>query len=137
MYRGACNCGHIKIELTLTRPIQDYTARTCDCSFCHEYGPQYVSDPEGLLTIRSANWDQVTKYRFGSETAQFIICSSCKTFVAATSKIGSQLYAVTNALSLQDGHDLRTQMVDFEGETVEERLSRRHTTWTPAVEISE
>ena len=132
---GGCDCGVVQIELKLTRPIEDYVARVCECSFCSQHSPRYVSDPKGLLSISSSDWGLVTKHQFGFQTADFLICSKCKVFVAATCQIESQSYAVTNIKALNDGpnDDMQTKLVDFDSETVEDRLLRRKSTWTPTI----
>ncbi len=132
-YSGGCACENISLDLKLTRPIDEFVARTCGCSFCKSHGAVYVSDPHGIVTIESSQWDSVEKFQFGSNTADFLICSKCQTFVAATSNIEESLFSVININCLKGiiVDDLQTKMVNFEGKIVKERLNRRALTWTP------
>jgi len=74
-------------------------------------------------------------YRFGSRTADYLICRRCGVYIGAVCETGSGLRAVINTNALRD----RAAFIavpaspDYEGETTEARLARRAANWTPAV----
>jgi hypothetical protein len=80
--------------------------------------------------------DRISHYRFGTGTAEVLICMNCGVVGAIVSEIEGRLYAVVNAHTL-DGFEVPADvpMVSFEGETVEERLERRKRGWIPEVEL--
>lgn len=134
-YVGGCECGLIRLQLALSLPLESHIARVCGCSFCSKYKPRYVSDPKGLVSVKVSDWDHIDVHRFGFRTADFLICSGCQVFVAATCKIETDVFAVTNINCLEKRmpDSFRTSRVNFESEESGERLNRRKLTWTPAV----
>ena len=77
----------------------------------------------------------LNKYRFGSETADFYVCSKCGVVPAVSSTIGGSLYAVVNVNTFEDidGLERVESRSDFSGEELEGRLDRRCRTWIPNV----
>lgn len=71
----------------------------------------------------------MTKYEFGSHTASFHFCANCGTFLLAVSMIGRHEYAVLNANTLDDHVASSVVQMDYEGEDIDGRLSRREATW--------
>lgn len=103
------------------------------------HGGAYTSDPAGELDITVRDERQLNRYRFGTETAEFYICSRCGVVLAVVSKINGRLYAVVNVNTFQnvDSSDLESADTDFEGESTKNRLDRRARTWIPAVRIND
>ena len=137
MINGRCHCGNIEIEFTHSH--QDIAVRACSCDFCLMHGGVYTSDPNGSLRINIQDNSLVNKYRFGTGTADFYICSRCGVVPAITSMIGSNLYAVVNVNAFQDidTSGFAKAITDFEGEATVERLNRRTRNWIPDVMINE
>jgi hypothetical protein len=75
----------------------------------------------------------VTRYRFGTESADFHVCSDCGVAPIVTCVMDGTRYAVVNANALDnvDKADLAVAAADFEGESMESRLARRRRNWTP------
>lgn len=69
-----CHCGAVELRVTLTDGLN--TARRCDCSFCRRRGAPAVSVPLDKLTIVKGA-DLLTRYQFGTNTAQHYFCSVC------------------------------------------------------------
>jgi hypothetical protein len=94
-----------------------------------------LSDPEGLLTVRADDWSLVERYRFGTRTCDFLICRRCGVFIAAVAGMNERLGAVVNVNCLDDRGRFTSVPVlhDFEGETIDNRSSRRAANWMPAV----
>ena len=94
-----------------------------------------ISDPEGLLELSADDWLLVEFYRFGTRTADFVICRRCGVFIAAISDLPTKPYAVVNVNCLDDRalFTAQAEMHEFQDETLEARTSRRMANWMPAV----
>jgi hypothetical protein len=81
----------------------------------------------------------VSKYAFGSETAEFHICAGCGIVHVVTSRIDERLYAVVhvNAFEGVDPSLLCRASASFEGEDTESRLASRKRSWIARVEYIE
>jgi hypothetical protein len=131
-HSGGCHCGALTVEFETDKPL---APRACQCSFCRERRARWVSDPGGSarLTIRP----ETVRYRFGTGTADFVICSRCGSCLAAVQQAGSGSIAVLNLNAFDDPHDeLEGEPMDFDGETVGTRTDRRKAHWT-RIEIIE
>ncbi len=80
----------------------------------------------------------VSRYRFGTETAEFYLCSRCGVVPFVTSAIEGNLYAVVNVNSFEgiDPSRFSRAVTDFDGETTKSRLDRRQRNWIPSVTIT-
>jgi hypothetical protein len=134
-HQGGCHCGNIHVRVRLSKPPEDNPLRACTCSFCRSHSPRMVSDPGGLFEVWADDWSLVENYRFGTGTCDFLICRRCGVFIAAVSEIMADARAVVNVNCLSDRERFTSvpAVQDFEGETVEDRLSRRATNWMPTV----
>ena len=94
-----------------------------------------ISDPEGLLELSADAWSLVELYRFGTRTADFVICRRCGVFIAAISDLSAEPHAVVNVNCLGDRalFTAQAEMHEFQDETLEARTSRRTVNWMPAV----
>jgi hypothetical protein len=129
-YAGACHCGNITVELASDHSPAELGTRTDTCSFCAKHGSLYTSDPAGSLAIAIADASRVHRYRFGTRTADFLICSECGVFVAAT----MDNLAVVNINVLADRAAFLSnpvQIADLDDESLDDRLARRRRRWTP------
>ena len=135
---GRCHCGNIEFIFKRTQPDQKIAVRACGCSFCQMHGGVYTSDPGGELEVSIRDEDLVSKYRFGTETAEFYICGHCGVVPVVVSEIDGQLYAVVNVNTFQnvDRSSLDKADTDFDGETTISRLDRRSRTWIPRVMVN-
>jgi hypothetical protein len=134
-HTGGCHCGNIHVLLRLPKPPEGTPVRTCTCSFCRSHNPRMISDPAGLLELSADDWSLVELYRFGTRTADFVICRRCGVFIAAISDMSTEPYAVVNVNCLDDRALFTAQeaMHEFQDETLEARTSRRTANWMPAV----
>jgi hypothetical protein len=132
-HRGGCHCGNLRLTLRLTRPPEDVRLRACGCSFCRAHNTRTTSDPNGTLDVWADDWALVERYRFGTGTAEFLICKRCGVYIGAVGNTASGTRAVTNTNCLDD-RALFTAGVaptDHDGEATEDRLARRAANWTP------
>ena len=131
LIRGGCHCGNISFILDWKPEPSEIPARACNCSFCTKHGGVWTSCPAGSLKVSVKDRSRVSKYAFGTKTAEFHICSACGIVPVVTSRIGGREYAVVsvNAFEGLDPALLRKAPITFEGESEESRLARRARNW--------
>jgi hypothetical protein len=80
----------------------------------------------------------VSRYRFGTATADFYVCSRCGAVPFVISEIDDHLYAVVNVNTFEDVDvsSLVRSSTNFDGEEAGDRLERRKRNWIPHVRIS-
>jgi len=128
---GGCHCGAIRYSFTLPDPEGRIPVRACGCTFCLKHGGVYTSHPEGSIEIIIGKAEDVERYRFGHETADFHICRNCGVVPVVTSEIGGKLHAVVNVNTFEDvsPDEFDRTAADFDGEEVDARLERRKHNW--------
>ena len=134
---GKCHCGNITYVLSWPGEGAEIPVRACSCTFCTKHGGTYTSHPEAALAAVVHDHAQLTRYRFGTGTADFHICARCGVVPFVTSTIGDRLYAVVNVNCFEgiDPARLVRRVADFDGETTESRLDRRTRNWIPSVTV--
>jgi len=135
--QGSCHCGNISFALRWEPQPTEIPARACGCSFCTKHGGVWTSCPSGALAVTVREPTLISKYSFGTSTAQFHICTRCGVVPVVTSEIDNRLSAVVsvNAFNNVSQSLLRRSAADFEGENVESRLARRKRGWIPNVQF--
>ena len=88
-HRGGCHCGNLRLSLRLSQAPADTRLRACGCSFCRAHNTRTTSDPDGAVDIRAADWSLVEFYRFGTGTAEFLICKRCGVYIGAVGETAS------------------------------------------------
>ena len=133
-FTGGCHCGNLDVRLTLSGPPAAVPLRACACSFCRAHATRTVSDPAGMFVITAADWDLVEHHRFGSGTADYLVCRRCGVYVGAVCETPAGLRAVANVNSLDQrgAFTMVPSAPDYDGETVAARLARRAANWMPA-----
>lgn len=128
IYRGSCHCGAISAEYETDEPV---SLRQDGCSFCSSRGVKSASDPNGRLILVSQL--RLMRYRFGHKTADFLVCPICGTYVAAQMKGPRGPVGVLNVvgLAISELKDEAATLASLEGESVDERIQRRLSRWTP------
>jgi hypothetical protein len=136
LIHGKCHCGNIAFTLTWDPDPREIPARACGCTFCTKHGGVWTSNPDGKLTVKVLDGSLVTRYRFGTETAEFHICSRCGIVPLVTSRIDDRLYAVVsvNAFEGVDPALLKRSPASFDGEGEASRLARRKRNWIAKVD---
>jgi len=135
LHTGGCHCGNITVALDLSLPPEEMPLRSCSCSFCRAHGTRTLSDRNGQVEITATDWSQVERYRFGSRTAEYILCRRCGVYIGAVCDTATGLRAVINTNCLQDraAFTRAPAAPDYDGEPTESRLARRSTNWMPAI----
>jgi hypothetical protein len=136
--KGKCHCENISYVLEWPGEGPGITTRACSCAFCSKHGGNWTShrDAELIADIRDAS--VVSKYRFGTKTADFYVCARCGVVPFVTSAIDDRLYAVVNVNTCDDidPSSLVRTATNFDGEGMGDRLERRKRNWIQAVRIS-
>ena len=86
------------------------------------------------FTVTDARWLQ--RYRFGRKTADFLICARCGVYVGARFDSDKGRYGILNVRVLPSASWAVAQPMDYEGEALESRSSRREARWTPVASES-
>lgn len=132
---GRCHCGNIAFTLDWPDDASDIPARACGCSFCRKHGGVWAANRDAALVVRVGDASLVSKYAFGTKTADFHVCARCGAVPLVTCELDDRLYAVVNVnvLDAVDPSRLRRSTADFEAEAVEARLDRRRRHWIAQV----
>jgi hypothetical protein len=132
---GSCHCRNIRFALEWEPDPEVIAARACDCTFCVKHGGLWTSNPHAALRIRVADPAHVSKYRFGTSTADFHVCNRCGVAPVVTSEIEGRLYAVVSVRAFDnvDRARIREAPISFGDEEAGDRLARRRRHWIPDV----
>ena len=131
LIRGNCHCQNISFVLAWEPEPGEIIARACGCSFCTKHGGVWTSCPTGRLEVTVRDPALVSRYAFGTATAEFHVCTRCGIVPLVTSRIRGGLYAVVsvNALESVAPALLRRVEATFDAESEEVRLARRMRNW--------
>jgi hypothetical protein len=131
LIHGKCHCGNISFSLTWEPDPAEIPVRACTCSFCTKHGGVWTSNPSSALEVVVKDPSLVSKYAFGTQTAEFHTCARCGIVPIVTSRIDNQLYAVVNVNAFDDVDQslFRRASASFDGEAAGSRLARRKRNW--------
>ena len=91
---GACHCGAVRFEVTLTDGL--HTARRSTCSYCAMRGAVAVSaDLDGISIISGS--DKLGTYRFKTMSAVHYFCSNCGIYTHHQRRSNPNQYGVNVA----------------------------------------
>ena len=135
---GSCHCGNLAFTLDWSPDPAEIPARACTCTFCSKHGGVWTSYPDGSLNVRVKDPAQISRYAFGTETADFHVCTQCGVVPLVTSAIDGKLYAVVNVNTFEnvDRALLRHTSSTVEGENTDDRLARRKRNWIANVTLT-
>ena len=130
---GSCHCANITFDFHLPDEGPVIAVRACGCSFCQKHRGVWTSHPQGLVKLSVDDPARVQRYRFGTKTADFHICSECGVAPVVSCEIDGSHYAVVNVHCFDnvDRAEFDESATDFEGEATEDRLARRKRNWSP------
>lgn len=139
LINGKCHCGNIVFSLEWPEASAEIPARACTCSFCVKHGGVWASNPGASLVAHVHDAALMSKYTFGTETANFHVCVRCGAVPFVSCAIDEQLYAVVNVNTFEgvDPACLRRSESNVDGEGVESRLARRKRNWIGNVQVVE
>ena len=120
-------------------PADRLPVRACPCSFCRAHGVLSTWDPRGQVGFVMRDPAMVSRYRFGLEVTEFLICGRCGVYMAALSDESSGTFAVLNLNAL----DCRDEVAEvpvrhgWARHAWERRWSRGDPCWTPVAGVVE
>lgn len=131
LIHGRCHCGNVAFAFGWEPDPVEIPARTCSCSFCSKHAGVWTSHPTGTLKVSVRDPSLVSRYVFGTRTAEFHVCARCGVVPVVTSHIERRLYAVVNVNTLEgvDPALLRHVSASLDGEGKDARLERRQRNW--------
>jgi hypothetical protein len=133
---GSCECGAVRFVFRAPQPLALMTARSCQCLYCQPRGSSYLSDADSALHVRVKELRYLYAHRFGTNTADFMHCVICNMQVFVRSEIEGHVYALVSAAALTGFDQLQDfNAVDYDGETLAQRLGRRSQAWIPELRI--
>jgi hypothetical protein len=137
-YPGGCHCGALTFVYDTELPVQAWSIRACQCSFCRAHGIHSTSDPRGTVAFRARQPDHLRRYRFGHGTTDFLICARCGVYIGALTEIFGSFFAIinTNALRAVPAGLEDAAPVSYDGESAQARSERRRDRWTPCAGIA-
>jgi hypothetical protein len=135
-HQGGCDCGAIQFEYTCSLPLEQLSARACQCSFCRPQATTYLSEPAAALRVSLRDKRYLYAHCFATRSADFMHCAVCNALVFVKSEIEGQDYAlvVARALSATPGGGAALA-VDYDKENLEQRLQRRAQSWISRLEV--
>lgn len=130
---GRCHCGNLSLIFHSPREPAKLGARACVCTFCRAKRLRWTSDPAGSVEISAADEAELSRYRFGTATADFLICRRCGQVAAALTSDEPTPRAVINVDILEHADTfVDAGPRDFDAEDLAARQARRANNWTPA-----
>ena len=93
-YQGACHCGAVRFEVTLSGGLD--SRRRCTCSFCRMRGAVAVSAAPEDFAI-TAGEGALTLYRFNTGVARHWFCSRCGIYTHHRRRSNPNQYGVNVA----------------------------------------
>ena len=136
VYKGACHCGEVTVELETDTDPTDIEVRECQCSFCRAHGAVSASDPNGRIRYIEQKPGAINRYQFGTKSCDFLICRKCGVYLGAVMDgDGTPGYSTTQIKHFEDRtlFTKTTRHPDYDGEPLKSRLARRKKNWTPIV----
>jgi hypothetical protein len=137
-HEGGCRCGALRFDYLCDLPLEALTARACQCHFCLPRGASYLSAPSGRLEVRLRDRRFLYAHVFGTGTAEFMHCALCNHLVFVRSEVEGNTYGLVVAGALGDPPGAEAPLaVNYQDESLAERLARRAAHWIPKLEIIE
>ena len=135
IFEGRCHCDAIGFTFRTSQPPAEWVVRACQCSFCRGHGARTISDPKGSVSFQVAVASKLKRYRFGTRSSEFLICRDCGVYVAALLTSNKGQFATLNINVIAAPLVVPEAVpVSYEGESGEQRQSRREQRWTPVAE---
>ncbi len=134
-FEGRCHCRAIGFYYSTELAPRDWSVRACQCSFCRGHGAHCTSDPKGSVRFLTTGSHGLVRYSFSLHTAEFLLCRGCGVYIAACvpAEHGSFATINLNTLAETPAELPQARAVSYDGETWEQRTTRRRERWTPVI----
>lgn len=138
VYKGACHCGAVTVELETDTAPATIDVRECRCSFCRAHGAESASDPAGRIRYIEREPGDINRYQFGTKTCDLFLCRHCGVYMGAVMDDDESPGFSTTQIRHFEDRALFTKSArhpDYDEEPLESRLARRRKTWTPIADL--
>jgi hypothetical protein len=134
LYLGSCHCQAIGFELQTRLPTSVWSVRACQCGFCRSHAARTTSDPAGAVRFVVTEPSQLSRYRFGLRSADFLVCRTCGVYIATVMSSPRGTFATLNVNTIQPSVQVSlAEPKSYEAESLEQRIARREELWTPVI----
>lgn len=118
--------------------VAEIPVAVCLCTFCAKHGAGWTSHRSAEFDAAVSAEPMFERYRFGTRSADFYVCSLCGAVPFVISEIEGHLYAVVNVNTFEEVETLLfvRSVTNFDGEDTQSRLGRRKDNWIRSVRIS-
>lgn len=132
-YKGECHCGAIGYTYSCDVDPAEWAIRACQCRFCRSHDALSASDPAATIAFVAHEPDLLQRYRFGLNTADFLICRQCGVYIGASIETPDGCFGIINTHALADPAPAISapQPASYEGEKTRDRVARRVERWSP------
>jgi hypothetical protein len=131
-FEGRCHCGAIGFTFRTSVPPEEWAVRECQCSFCRGHGARTTAGPHASVSFHVDDTSKLTRYRFGTRTTDFLICSGCGVYLGAVITSSGRQFATLNINTIRPAPDVpEAQPVSYDEESTDQRRTRREERWTP------
>jgi len=90
-----------------------------------------AAEPSGSAALTLG--PDIGRYRFGTNTTDYLVCGRCGVYAGAIAEIEAATYATLNLNAFDDPRpDLAGTPVSYDGEDAAAKAGRRREKWTPA-----
>lgn len=137
-YEASCHCDRQRLRYITQLPVEEWVIRSCQCSFCRRHGACTTRDPHSHVILQ-LDESALSRYRFGLETSDFLLCTVCGSYLGAVVEQNGRNYMTINTLNFVSEFRSRmqeTSPITYDTEPEEERIRRRVEAWVPVVEES-
>lgn len=136
-FDGSCHCEALAYAYETALPIERWTVRSCQCSFCRAHGTITTSDPDGRVEFHVRDEQALQRYRFGLRTADFLLCSRCGVYIGAQTATDRGAFAIVNTRALRPCPATLPEPVpaEYGAEDRSNRVRRRSARWTPLARL--
>lgn len=133
-FESRCHCGNIELSFETEKTSESLGVRSCTCSFCGPRNARSISDNAGRVEIRVKDEAELSRYRFGERTADFLVCRTCGAYMGAMfTDDDGRAYATVNSrfFARADEFPERGAHVSYAAEDAAAKRARRRHLWTP------
>lgn len=130
-FEGSCHCGVIGFTFSSHLSSESWRVHACQCSFCRRHGARTTSDPGGRVSFHIHDEAKLHRYRFGLQTADFLVCRWCGVYIGAVLSSPRGQFATLNVNTILGASVGQAEPTTYDGETSQQRQARRERQWTP------
>jgi hypothetical protein len=102
-YKGSCSCNRWQVEIEVTRSLEEFNPRVCDCNYCQNNPSEIISDPNMIIEFVGGETSIIQN---GDQLANFYYCNYCGDFLAVGCNLNGQLHGAVNSNLLHSSNQL-------------------------------